>query len=769
MDLIWLIPLLPGAGAAICGIVGIRAFSKNTAAVVACSTMGIALALSLLAFWQLLNLPAEARDHVVTVATWIPRIPLATAQGIGGFEVPWAFRLDPLAGMMILIVTGVGFLIHVYATAYMHDEPRGAYARFFCYLNLFCFFMLMLVLGSNFLVMFVGWEGVGLCSYLLIGYWYEKKSASDAGKKAFIVNRLGDWGFILGIFLTFSTFGTLDFRAVANAAGAMPVETMQFGVLSLICLLLFTGATGKSAQIPLYVWLPDAMEGPTPVSALIHAATMVTAGVYMVGRNAELFTHAPMVMQFIMIVGVLTALIAASIGLVQYDIKRVLAYSTVSQLGYMFLAMGVGSFAAGAFHLMTHAFFKALLFLCSGSVIHAMAGEQDMRNMGGLKKYLPVTYVTMLIGTLAIAGLPPFAGFFSKDEILYRAFLANKVVWGLAVVTALMTAFYMFRLMAMTFMGTYRGPVWETAGPAAAHVAAMHGARHPADPHAHGQAHRPAHEVSHGPADSAVRHGAMADDHAHAHGHGPWYGPHESPRPMKLPLMALAVGAIVAGFVGIPAALGGSNTIEQFLEPSFTAHAPATREPATADAGQAVAAPASPGQATPAAEAGEQGGPPELSRAGELGLMLFSVAIAVLGLWLAYRFYVVHPETSEHLAERWSGVHTLLANKYYVDELYDATVVRGTMGSARGLWKFDGRVVDGAVNGTGWVTVFSSWISHLIDKYVVDGLVNLIGSTTGESSFFVRWMQTGLVQNYALWMLGGVFAFMSIYLALIAL
>ena len=427
MDLIWLIPLLPGLGAAANGLLGIRAFSKNTAALVACSTMGIALAVSVVAFWQLLGVPPEARDHVVTVATWIPRIPLATARGIGGFEVPWAFRLDPLSGMMTLVVTGIGFLIHVYSIAYMLDESRGGYARYFAYLNLFCFFMLMLVLGSSFLVMFVGWEGVGLCSYLLIGYWFEKKTASDAGKKAFIVNRIGDWGFILGIFLVFFTFGTLDFRAVTNAAGSMPVETTQagFGVLSWISLLLFIGAIGKSAQIPLYVWLPDAMEGPTPVSALIHAATMVTAGVYMVGRNAVLFSHAPMVMQMVMIVGALTALMAASIGLVQYDIKRVLAYSTVSQLGYMFLAMGVGAFAAGAFHLMTHAFFKALLFLCSGSVIHAMAGEQDMRKMGGLKRYFPVTFPTMVIGTLAIAGIFPFSGFFSKDEILYRTFLAN--------------------------------------------------------------------------------------------------------------------------------------------------------------------------------------------------------------------------------------------------------------------------------------------------------------------------------------------------------
>src|SRR3982751_5794969 len=488
MQYIWLIPLLPGLGALINGLVGVRAFSRRTAGVLACTTMLAALGLSLVAFWQLLGLPEDARAYDVRIAQWIPAIPLATEHGIGSFQVPWGFRLDPLSAMMLLVVTGIGTLIHVYSTAYMADEPRAGVARFFCYLNLFCFFMLLLVLGSNVLVMFVGWEGVGLCSYLLIGYWYQKRSASDAGKKAFITNRIGDWGFVLGIFLIYSTFGTLDFRAVQNAAATMPMETVHFRVLSFICLFLFVGATGKSAQIPLYVWLPDAMEGPTPVSALIHAATMVTAGVYMIGRNAVLFSHAPQVMTIVAIVGVLTALMAASIGLVQYDIKRVLAYSTVSQLGYMFTAMGVGAFSAGAFHLMTHAFFKALLFLGSGSVIHAMAGEQDMRRMGGLKKYLPVTYATMMIGTLAIAGIPPFAGFFSKDEILFQAFLHNKPIWVLAVITAFMTAFYMFRLMSMTFFGAYRGPAWETAGPRAVAVAAAHGAPHPADPHAHGKA-----------------------------------------------------------------------------------------------------------------------------------------------------------------------------------------------------------------------------------------------------------------------------------------
>src|SRR5437773_1850646 len=527
MTYIWLIPLLPGVGALINGLFGIRYFSRRASGAVACATMLAALGVSIAAFWQLVGLPAEgnpAREHIVVLAQWIPALPLQVHDGsIGTFQVPWGFRLDPLAAMMILIVTGIGTLIHVYSIAYMADEPRGGVARYFCYLNMFCFFMLMLVLGSNFLVMFVGWEGVGLCSYLLIGYWYEKKSASDAGKKAFITNRIGDWGFVLGVFLIYSVFGTLDFRAVQNAAAAMPIETGQFGVLSAIALLLFIGATGKSAQIPLYVWLPDAMEGPTPVSALIHAATMVTAGVYMVARNAVLFTHAPMVMEIVAVVGVLTALMAASIGLVQYDIKRVLAYSTVSQLGYMFTAMGVGAFAAGAFHLMTHAFFKALLFLGSGSVIHAMAGEQDMRRMGGLKKYLPVTFATMMIGTLAIAGIPPFAGFFSKDEILGQAFEHNKAIWVVAVATALMTAFYMFRLVYMTFYGAYRGPAWETAGPAAASTAAVHGVPHPADAHAHGQAQRPEHEVTHGPAEPHQSPVPSPPSPVGGHGHGAWH------------------------------------------------------------------------------------------------------------------------------------------------------------------------------------------------------------------------------------------------------
>jgi NADH-quinone oxidoreductase subunit L len=757
MNYIWLIPLLPGIGAAINGLVGIRSFSKQTAGWLAVAMMAGALGLSLVAFWQLLGLPPDARAHDVILGDWIPRIPLAKQDGsIGGLEVPWGFRLDPLSGMMLLVVTGIGTLIHVYSIAYMHDEPRGGYARFFCYLNLFCFFMLMLVLGNNFLVMFVGWEGVGLCSYLLIGYWYEKKSAGDAGKKAFITNRIGDWGFVLGVFLIYSVFGTLDFRAVQDAVAVMPVETVHFGVLSAICLLLFIGATGKSAQIPLYVWLPDAMEGPTPVSALIHAATMVTAGVYMVGRNAVLFEHAPMVMQIVAIVGVLTALMAASIGLVQYDIKRVLAYSTVSQLGYMFTAMGVGAFAAGAFHLMTHAFFKALLFLGSGSVIHAMGGEQDMRRMGGLKRYLPVTYVTMFIGTLAIAGIPPFSGFFSKDEILYRAYENNKAVWILAVITALMTAFYMFRLVAMTFFGAYRGPAWEAAG---------HGGGHHAPAaHGHAAAHTAQAQDAHGHGHDA--HGGGHGDDAHGgggHGHGPWHGPHESPRPMTVPLMALAVGAIVAGFVGIPAALGGGNAIEHFLHPSFSASSGAHGDSHGASAGDhQTGAAAGQGAAAHAAEDDHGGGLSHTTI--ERLLMVFSVLIAAIGIALAWKFYVWSPEISERLANQFAGAHRTLSNKYYVDELYNGTVISGTMASGRGLWTFDRTVVDGAVNGSSWMTLFGSWMSGLTDRTIVDGMVNFVGRFIQESSYWFRRLQTGLVQNYALLMLFGVFAFVSIYL-----
>src|SRR5467141_3854275 len=438
-----LIPLLPFIGFLVNASVG-RRLSKAAAGAVACGAMAGSFLVSLLEVWRLAAKEPASRAIANQVFTWISS---------GDFTAAFTLRVDPLAAVMILVVTGIGSLIHIYSTAYMHEESDAEFARYFSYLNLFAAFMLVLVLGSNFLVMFVGWEGVGLCSYLLIGFWFQKKSASDAGKKAFIVNRIGDFGFLLGVILAFVRFGSVDFQDIARAAGAMSPET-TFGTMSMITLLLFVGATGKSAQIPLYVWLPDAMEGPTPVSALIHAATMVTAGVYMIGRNAVLFSHAPQTLRIVGVIGTATALLAGSIGLVQNDIKRVLAYSTVSQLGYMFLAMGVGAYAAGIFHLYTHAFFKALLFLGSGAVIHALAGEQDLRRMGGLKKDLPVTYWTFLVGAIAIAGVPGLAGFFSKDEILFRTYAGgHTVLWIVAMLTSLLTAIYMFRLVFLVFHG----------------------------------------------------------------------------------------------------------------------------------------------------------------------------------------------------------------------------------------------------------------------------------------------------------------------------
>ncbi len=472
-----LIPLLPFLGFLLNASFGKR-ISKAAAGAVACGAMLGSFAVSLVSVWQLVGLPHDSRAIANEVFTWITS---------GDFTAAFTLRLDPLSSVMILVITGIGSLIHIYSTAYMHEETDSEYARYFSYLNLFAAFMLVLVLGSNFLVMFVGWEGVGLCSYLLIGFWYQKKSASDAGKKAFIVNRIGDFGFVLGVLLLFVRFGTVDFQEVARAASTLSPET-AFNTVSWITLLLFVGATGKSAQIPLYIWLPDAMEGPTPVSALIHAATMVTAGVYMIGRNAVLFGHAPHTLAIVAVIGAATALMAGTIGLVQNDIKRVLAYSTVSQLGYMFLAMGVGAYAAGVFHLYTHAFFKALLFLGSGAVIHALAGEQDLRGMGGLKKDLPITYWTFLVGALAIAGVPGLAGFFSKDEILFRTFSSgHTLLWAVGLLTSLLTAIYMFRLVFLAFHGPSRAasaPHDAHAHDAHWHQAPWHPAlRHPAPWH----------------------------------------------------------------------------------------------------------------------------------------------------------------------------------------------------------------------------------------------------------------------------------------------
>ncbi len=493
LEYVWLIPLFPLIGFLINGLFGKR-LGKGVVSVVGPSAIGLSFLTSILIFFELINLPPSQRVFEKVIFDWIVSGSLQTVIG---------YQIDPLSVLMALVVTGVSFFIHIYSVGYMHDDP--GYARYFTYLNLFVFMMLNLILANNFLLMFVGWEGVGLCSYLLIGFWYEKDSAANAGKKAFIVNRVGDFGFILGMFLIFINLGTLDFTDAFGKAGNLDTATA-----TAIALLLFVGACGKSAQIPLYVWLPDAMEGPTPVSSLIHAATMVTAGVYMVARCSVLYNMAPMAMAVVAIVGVATAIFTASIGFCQYDIKKILAYSTISQLGYMFVAVGVGAYAAGIFHLMTHAFFKGLLFLGAGSVMHALSGELDIRKMGGLRKKIPITFATFFIATLAIAGVPGLSGFFSKDEILWMAFSSERghfLIWLVAAVAAGMTAFYMFRALFMTFFGESRVD------------------------------HHVAHHI------------------------------HESPRVMTIPLMVLAFLSIVGGYVGIPHVLGGANHIHEFLAP----------------------------------------------------------------------------------------------------------------------------------------------------------------------------------------------------------
>jgi len=514
LNFLWLVPVFPLAGAAINGFFG-RQASKKAISAVALGFCGLAFLLALI---FAANFSSASAPYTFDLAHWLRS---------GDFRVDFSFYLDQLSLVMMLVVTGVGFLIHIYSVGYMWEDD--GYYRFMAYLNLFMFFMLTLVLAKNYLMMFIGWEGVGLASYLLIGYWFIKDSASSAGKKAFIVNRIGDFGFLIALFLMIKHFGTLDFPSLFAKIQPLSAETAGVGLLTSIGILLMVGAAGKSAQIPLYVWLPDAMEGPTPVSALIHAATMVTAGVYMVARSHMIFERAPTALTVVAIIGTLTALFAATIGIVQTDIKKVLAYSTVSQLGYMFMACGVGAFSAGIFHLMTHAFFKGLLFLAAGSVIHGIGGEQDMRKMGGLRLYMPWTCGTMFVATLAIAGIPPLAGFWSKDEILARAFDANWVYWLFGVVTAFITSFYMFRLIYMTFAGgEYRG------APAP-------------DAHAH-------------------------DSHGHGHGHGE---PHESPWVMLGPLVILAVLSLVGGFVGL------GNHFEHFLDPVFKAAAePGLQEPA---------------------------------------------------------------------------------------------------------------------------------------------------------------------------------------------
>ncbi len=623
---LWLIPVLPLVGAVINGFFG-KKFSRQTVAAVALLFSGAAFALVLSVAFRFSSL---VRPHSETLATWIRA---------GSFQADFAFYLDQLSLVMLLVVTGVGFLIHIYSVGYMWEE--GGFYRFFAYLNLFMFFMLTLVLASNYLLMFIGWEGVGLASYLLIGFWFTKDSAASAGKKAFIVNRVGDFGFLIALFLLIKHFGSLNFDQVAQSIRPLSPEIGGAGLLTAIGLLLMVGAAGKSAQIPLYVWLPDAMEGPTPVSALIHAATMVTAGVYMVARSHVIFERAPMALTVVAIVGTLTALFAATIGVTQTDIKKVLAYSTVSQLGYMFIACGVGAFSAAIFHLLTHAFFKGLLFLAAGSVIHAVSGEQDMRQMGGLRTKIPWTFWTMTIGTFAIAGIPPFAGFFSKDEILWRADQASWVYWAIGLFTAFLTSFYMFRLWFMTFFGEYRGAA------------------------------------------------ESSDQHSEPHGQG-HSGIHESPMVMVIPLVVLAVLSVTGGWIGVPGALGGSNRFEKFLGPVFHSTAAAFDTEHRAGGEMALA------------ERGTEGPEPQTRPATELAFSGMSVLVALLGFGLAWLLYYRNPQLPQRIASSLGGFYQAVGHKYYVDELYATLLVKPLIaGSALILWHgIDQDVIDATVDNS---------------------------------------------------------------------
>ena len=641
-EYLYLIPLLPLIGFLINGLL-IGRLPRPVISVVACGSVLASFVMSVSAFLALKDLPVSARIIEQTLFTWIPA---------GSFQANIAFLLDPLSAIMILIVTGVGFLIHLYSIGYMsHEKDLG---RYFAYLNLFMFSMLLLVLADNYLLMFVGWEGVGLCSYLLIGFWFEKKSASDAGKKAFIVNRIGDFGFLLGMFIIFWQVGSLDFVTVNQIA---PTVFAAGGALvTAATLLLFLGACGKSAQIPLHVWLPDAMEGPTPVSALIHAATMVTAGVYMIVRSNVLYMLAPDSLLVVATVGAITAIMAATIALTQNDIKRVLAYSTVSQLGYMFLACGVAAFSAGIFHLMTHAFFKALLFLGAGSVIHGMSDKQDMREMGGLKKYMPITFRTMLIATLAISGIPGLSGFFSKDEILWKSFSSptngSLIFWLIGFITAGLTAFYMFRLVFLTFYGKGRMD-------------------------------------------------KQTKEHLH-----------ESPRLMTIPLMVLAVLAVIGGYVGMPHIFGATNYFEHWLEPVIHAGGSAMTTHALSTAGDASM---------------------------EWTLMAASVTLAVIGIMLAWYFYRRSDSAATALKQKLSGLHRLLLNKYYIDEMYGAIVIRPVVYGSLFLWKiFDVMVIDGLING-----------------------MATLGQDIGQT---LRYAQTGRVRTYATIFAFGVVLLLGLFI-----
>ncbi|HEX8491581.1 MAG TPA: NADH-quinone oxidoreductase subunit L [Pyrinomonadaceae bacterium] len=867
---IWLVPLLPLVGAAINGLLGRKfRFSETLVGSIAVGSVAVAFLISLLAVYSygysdhaMWPRPYLTSEDGAFSYTWIPGGAVEITQGERAniskdltneekqtisngsrrgesasaeeaheraattlesveqrralrssvLDVEWSYQLDPLSSVFMLIVTGVGLCIFIFATGYMHGD--AGFYRFFAYLGLFMFSMLVLVMGSNFLMMFVGWEGVGLCSYLLIGYYFDRKEAGDASRKAFITNRIGDFGFSLGIFGIIATFGSVQYTNVMQQAAGYPIELMgQWGIMSWLALGLFIGAIGKSAQIPLYVWLPDAMAGPTPVSALIHAATMVTAGLYMLTRTNVIFQHSQTMMLVVAIVGAATALFAATIGITQNDIKKVLAYSTVSQLGFMFLACGVGAFVIGIFHVMTHAFFKALMFLGAGSVIHGMHHEQDMRRMGGLRKYMPYTYWTFLAGWLAICGIIPFSGFWSKDEILWQTVSTNYIpggwaLWLVATIAATCTAFYMTRLVAMTFWGKERFlevPAGGEADEAHAHGYDEEGKPHDARKESAGD--RPHHEpgahvgAAH---DEHVAHdvsGAHATDkHGHgAHGHGA-HTPHESPPSMWVPLAVLAVLAIVGGFVGISKAftggkhVGGRLNVVNWLEPVIWN--PQTRgfgqEHAAEGAGEhtrnaegtgpllASSAPAAATEeahgnagekATAAAPYGDTGF--NLAHAAEKSLghtwaewlfIIISLVVAGLGIGLGLLFYVWRPHLPGVWAQRLAPLYRASFNKYWVDELYGMLFTRRTMDAARGVYAVDSRVLDGAVNGTAGLTRLSSRITGAFDRIVVDGLVNGIAGFVGRIMNGVfRSAQTGFAQNYALVMVLGLVVAVALF------
>jgi NADH-quinone oxidoreductase subunit L len=650
---LWVIPLLPLVGAAINGFFG-RRFKNSMVSTIAllftAASFGLAARAVMMA-WPHESGPHMTLPHIETLGTWIQA---------GSFSAPFGFYLDQLSMIMVLVVTGVGFLIHIYAVGYMSHE--GGFYRFFAYLNLFMFFMLTLVLANNYLLMFVGWEGVGLASYLLIGFYFQKNSAADAGKKAFIVNRIGDFAFLIGMFLLIQHFGTLNYEGLFKTiADGHYAPEAGWGFLTITALCLMFGATGKSAQVPLYVWLPDAMEGPTPVSALIHAATMVTAGIYMIARSHAIFNLAPHALEIVAIIGCITAIFAATMGMAQTDIKRVLAYSTVSQLGYMFLACGAAAYSAAIFHLMTHAFFKALLFLGAGSVIHALSGEQDMRRMGGLRKVIPRTFWVMTIATIAIAGIPPFAGFFSKDQILGEVFAsktAGPIMWVVGVITAGITSFYMFRLWFMTFFGERR-PDAELGD--------------------HHLMPAPVAASSHGSDDS---HGQ--DDHGHdSHGTS---GVHESPWIMIGPLVVLAILSFIGGWVGVPAFMGGHNEIEHFLAPVM-------------DSGSAAG-----GENVPIVKVLEFATPPEPRPHNEEWMLAgTSVGAALFGLFFAWLLYYKSPGLPDKITSKIHGLYLVVLHKYYMDEGYGFLFVKPLLAlSTIVFWKgIDQSVIDGLVNGAG--------------------------------------------------------------------